>query len=82
MRHLLSRDLTISQEEVDALASDPTTSHSCCNALSHEEHVARRFPVKLGQGRSMTSRDDQRVPSVHRLDIQEGPAQIISGNNT
>ena len=77
MKHFLTCNFAVRQEEVDSFASQPGRPQSVSNLLADTEKLSTVVGVEIHQRGSVRSGYDQRVPWIHRSNIQEGVTQFI-----
>jgi hypothetical protein len=68
MEYLLKRGLSIRDEVVDALASDPTSPQHICELPAHAEDGRILVVGKVGKALGVTVRDNHQMAWRHRPD--------------
>jgi 23S rRNA-/tRNA-specific pseudouridylate synthase len=78
VKYLLHCSRSVGQEEIDAFAPQATTANRGRYSLRFLHQPPRRRRVEVGEISCMTHGDHQDVPGIHRLDIHESGALLIS----
>src|SRR5512139_2161645 len=82
MRDFLKSGLTVRQKQRYSFTPDARLCQALGNPHCGAENLGARLFLKLGQSRSMNSRDHQNVSGVHREDVHESENSLIRVHNT
>lgn len=74
---LLAGGLTVSEEEVDALAADCRVPKGRRGKLPRSEKLRAVLLIKVGKERSVIARHYQHVTARDRLDVHEGHCPLV-----
>jgi hypothetical protein len=78
VKNLLPRRLAVSEKEVDALTPDSTRTERGGHALRNLHHQPDGGRIELREVASVARRNHEHVSSVHRPDVHERRAVLVS----
>jgi len=77
VEHVLPCRLAVREEEIHALAAKRGGAQRGRDSLTGAEDRRSVLRVEVGQGRGVSTRNDERVPAYDRLDVHEDDRPVV-----